>query len=284
MMGHGRRLPKERPRQLSRVRRALCAFVALAAVADARAAPCALAVAPEHVAPERAIDGASLMLDDGRVVRLAGLAAPTPPLGRTLASWPRAEAARAALAASVEGKVMELRLAGAEPDRHGRLVGFVTDLGSPDHAGVAAKLLSEGLARRSGEAAERGCGATLALAENGAIRARLGLWSEPYYEVRDAMDGAGLLAVAGRFVVAEGRVASVRTSAGRAYVNFGKRWRDALSLVLSEATLRRLGGFGGLGVAAGARIRARGVVEARLGPTIEVTEASQIDRVEGRPQ
>lgn len=265
------------------MRRALCAFLALAA-GGARAEPCAPGAAMETVAIERAIDGATLQLDDGRAVRLAGVLPPRPPLGAKEAGWPLAETARQALAAETEGKVMELRLAEPEPDRHGRLVGFLGPVEAGDHAAIARSLLAAGLVRRAGEASERGCGATLASAEDGAIRARLGLWSEPYYEVRDASDGAGLLAVAGRFAVAEGRVASVRTRAGRAYVNFGARWRDALSLSMSEAALRKLGGFAGLGVEAGARIRARGVVEARLGPTIDVTDAAQIERLDGRPR
>lgn len=280
MLAH-RRTPIVEAARLSGMSRILCA-IAVFAAPGARAEPCALDARHETVAVERAIDGDTVELDDGRVVRLAGVAAPKPPLGVQGDAWPTGVEARKALETEAAGTVMELRLAVPEPDRHGRLVGWLGVIEGADHAGIATKLLARGHVRRSGDAAGRGCGATLASAEDGAIRARLGLWSEPYYEVREASDGAGLLALAGRFVVAEGRVASARTSAGRAYVNFGARWRDALSLALSEAALRKLGGFRGLGVEAGARIRVRGVVEARLGPTIYVTEAGQIERLDGR--
>ncbi|WP_261401703.1 hypothetical protein [Chenggangzhangella methanolivorans] len=53
-----------------------------------------------------------------------------------------------------------------------------------------------------------------------------------------------------------------------------------LSLTLSEAALRRFGGFDGLGVAAGARVRARGVLEMRAGPTIRVSELAQVERLD----
>lgn len=194
--------------------------------------------------------------------------------------WPPDAHARAALDAAVAGRVVEFRPAGPQPDRHGRAVGYLAEIEAADHAGVTTALLETGWLRISPEPAGRDCRATLAAAESVAIRARLGLWSEQYYEVQDARDGQALAALAGRFVVAEGRVASTRTSGGRAYVNFGDRWRDALSLSFSEATLRRLGGFETLGIEAGARLRARGVVESRRGPVIYVSEPGQVDRLD----
>lgn len=262
-------------------RPALALLAALSAAPAALAGPCALGAKAEAVAAERAIDGDTVLLDDGRQVRLAGVAAPKAPLGVRAADWPLDAAARAALEAAVAGRVLEFRPAGPQPDRHARAVGYLAEIEAEDHAGVASGLLSRGLLQVSADPAGRDCRATLAAAEAPAVRARLGLWSEQYYEVRNAADGAGLAALAGRFVVVEGRVASVRTAAGRAYVNFGDRWRDALSLSFSEATLRKLGGFEALGIEAGARLRARGVVEARRGPTIYVSEPAQVERLDG---
>lgn len=259
------------------------AALALAASAvPALAAPCLLAAEAETVAVERALDGDTLALDDGRIVRLAGVAAPKAPLGVPAADWSTDASSRTALAALAAGKVLELRTVEGSPDRHGRTVGYLSDIEGEDHAGLASALLAKGLARRTADRSGRDCDATLAAAEAGAIHARLGLWSQAYYAIREASGGAALKASAGQFVVAEGRVASFRTSAGRAYVNFGERWRDALSLVIAEATLRKLGGFGALGIRVGARLRARGVLEARLGPTIRVTEAAQIEPLDGR--
>lgn len=256
------------------------AIVACASIAPhASATACALDRAGEPVAVERALAGDAVALDDGRVVRLAGVEAPRAPLGRKAGDWPLEAAAREALQAEAAGRVFELRPALASPDRRGRTLGYLGHVGEADHAGLSAALLRRGALRVAADAAGRDCRATLAEAEAGAVASRLGLWSEPYYEVQDASDGAALAALDGRFVVVEGRVASARMSAGRAYVNFGRRWRGALSLTLSEATLRRFGGFEALGATAGARIRARGVVEMRGGPMIRVTEAAQIERL-----
>ncbi|RXF72766.1 thermonuclease family protein [Hansschlegelia zhihuaiae] len=259
-----------------------CSTLAALAAAPAHAAPCSLAAAPEAVAVERALDGDTVRLDDGREVRLAGVAAPKAPLGTRDDDWPIAAAAREALEAQAGGRVLELRLASASPDRHGRAVGYLAEIDERDHAGLAVRLLALGHLRVLADAAGRDCGATLAQAESAALGARLGLWSDPYYEVRNAHDGAALASLSGRFVVAEGRVASVRTSAGRAYVNFGRRWREALSLSLSEAALRKLGGFERLGVRSGMLVRARGVVEIRRGPVIYVTDAAQVESLDGR--
>ncbi|MBB3974750.1 thermonuclease family protein [Hansschlegelia beijingensis] len=256
------------------------AICAISAPAHGQA-PCSLAAPAETVRVERAVDGDTALLADGREVRLAAVAAPKTPLGMKPEAWPLAAGARAALAAALSGRTVELRLSGRTPDRYGRLRGFLSEPGAADHTGVAADLTARGLLRWTADNSD--CAATLRAAEDRARAARLGLWAEPYYEVRDAADGEALMKAEGRFVVAEGRVASVRTAAGRLYVNFGKRWRNALSLTVSEATLRRLGGVHALDLRTGARVRARGVVEARRGPIIEVLNREQIERLDGAP-
>jgi micrococcal nuclease len=258
---------------------AISLALGLAAVHPASAAPCLLQAEAEAVAPERALDGDTVLLDDGREVRLAGIVAPKAPLGQSAEAWPFDLASRTALQRATADRVMELRLAGRSPDRYGRLVGYLAEIEAADHAGVTSALLAAGLARVIADAGGRDCEATLRAAERQAADARLGLWSDPYYEIRNAADGAALAAEAGRFVVAEGRVASVRIASRRAYVNFGARWRGALSLTLSEAALRKLGGFATLGAVAGARLRVRGVVEVGRGPTIFVSEAAQIEPI-----
>ena len=261
---------------------ALPATVALAlclAVHPSLAAPCVLSAKAESVRVARALDGDTLALADGRTVRLAGILAPKAPLGASDADWPLADATAAALQALVADRPFALRPALPNLDRHGRIVGYLSAEGAEEPAGLSADLVARGLARVAADRAGRDCRATLLAAEGSARRARLGLWANTYYEVRDASDGDALAGSVGRFEIAEGRVASVRTVDGRLYVNFGRRWRDALALVLTEAVAKRLGGAEALGLARGARLRVRGMIERRLGPTIAVTEAAQIERL-----
>ena len=58
------------------------------------------------------------------------------------------------------------------------------------------------------------------------------MWGEPGYAVRAAGDGVALKSQHGRFSVAEGRVVSVRDSGGTIYVNFGRRWSEALTVTI----------------------------------------------------
>ncbi|MFD1703733.1 thermonuclease family protein [Methylopila henanensis] len=258
---------------------ALLAFIAAAAPFGARAAdaPCRLAAPPEAVTAARALDGETLALADGREVRLAGVLAPRLPLERD-GDWPAGEEARRALEAAAAGRTLVLRAAD-RPDRHGRLVGYLAAPDATDHAGLSARLARSGAVRVAADRAGRDCGATLAAAESVARRQRLGLWAYPYYEVRDAADAGAFADSTGRFELAEGRVASVRSAGGRTYVNFGARWRDALALTISGNALARLGGLAALRIEPGARLRVRGVVERRLGPTISITEAAQVERL-----
>jgi endonuclease YncB( thermonuclease family) len=242
-------------------------------------AACTLKQMPEAVLARRALDGDTVLLADGREVRLAGVAAPRTPLGVPAGAWRLDEDSRAALESAVAGKALALRPAAAKPDRHGRVLGFLAPADSTDHAGVASELLAKGLLRWLADRTGRDCGATLLASEEPARSQRLGLWSDPYYEVRDAADGAAFADRTGAFVVAEGRVASVRSASGRTYVNFGRRWRDALSLVFSEAALARLGGVAALRIETGARLRVRGVIERRAGPIIAIAEAGQVERI-----
>jgi len=258
---------------------ATTALALLLAVSSSFAAPCVLSAKAESVRAARALDGDTVSLADGRTVRLAGILAPKAPLGTREADWPLGDAATTNLRGLVADRPLVLRAALSNPDRHGRIVGYLAAEGAADPTGLSAELAARGLARVAADRAGRDCHATLLAAEDGARRASLGLWTNTYYEVRDAADGGALAGSAGRFEIAEGRVASVRTVNGRLYVNFGRRWRDALALVLSESAAKRLGGAEALGLAPGARLRVRGMIERRLGPTIAVTEAAQIERL-----
>jgi hypothetical protein len=90
-----------------------------------------------------------------------------------------------------------------------------------------------------------------------------------------------LAAERGRFTVAEGNVVSVRESAGTIYMNFGRRWSQALTVTISKRDERV---FAAAGVEPkkleNRRVRVRGWVEERNGPRIEVTRPEQIELAE----
>ena len=138
-----------------------------------------------------------------------------------------------------------------------------------------------GFARVSAHVGDRSCAEEFWAQERAARQAKLGLWSEPYYVILAADSGAELSAERGRFTVAEGKVWSVRESAGTIYINFGRRWAEALTVTISK---HDEGAFAAAGVAPKRlekrRVRVRGWIEERAGPRIGATRPEQIEIVE----
>src|SRR4029450_7066059 len=101
------------------------------------------------------------------------------------------------------------------------------------------------------------------------------------YVVLRADDAAELAGERGRFTVAEGKVWSVRESAGTIYINFGRRGPQALTVTISKRDERA---FAAAGVEPkkleARRVRVRGWIEERNGPRIEATRPEQIELAE----
>ena len=254
-------------------RLALAATVALQAsaalwIAPARAADpsCAPAIIGTATA-KSAIDGRTLLLIDGREVRLAGIEAP--------------EQTKAALEALAAGRQISMLRMGPETDRYGRVVALVAVQPAAPGQSIQKALLEQGQARASSHIGEPGCATAFPNAEKAARTAGLGLWGDPYYVMRKAEDPAGILAVRGHFTVVEGTVLSVRESGGTIYVNFGRRWSDDFTVTVLKRNERTFTAAGlPLKKLAGQRVRVRGLIEERGGPWIEAAVPEQIEIAE----
>jgi len=92
---------------------------------------------------------------------------------------------------------------------------------------------------------------------------------------------AELAAERGRFTVVEGKVLSVRESAGTIYMNFGRQWSQALTVTILKRNERS---FAAAGLEPrtleNRRLRVRGWLEDRNGPRIEATRPEQIEIAE----
>ncbi len=220
-------------------------------------------------------DGRSFTLDDGREIRLAGIEAPLlPGPGEAGTQANAGSAARAVLESIIAGQNVELRQNGMPADRYGRTAAFVYVSGGTLPESVAHEMLARGFARVSGHVGERPCADELLARE----RAKLGLWGEPYYVIVSAESGAELVAESGHFILAEGKVWSVRESGGTIYVNFGRQWSQALTVTILKRNERM---FAAAGIEPkrleNLRVRVRGWVEERNGPRIEATRPEQIE-------
>lgn len=250
----------------------------LCAVADERPRlrPAGLAAGEEAMAVE-IVDGDTLVLADGRQVRLVGLQAPKLPLGRPgFEAWPLADAAKAALAALAQGRPLRLSYGGLRRDRHGRLLAHLHD---PDGVWVQGALLAQGMARVYSFPDNRAAIAEMLALEAEARAARRGIWSHSFYRVRTAED----VAAAGEgYHLVEGTVRQVARPRSLTYLNFGEDWRSDFTVSV-DAAARRLFEKAGIDLAGyeDRRIRVRGWVSSFNGPLIEATHPEQIEILDG---
>ena len=218
-------------------------------------------------------DGRSVRLADGREIKLAGIDVP---LAGSDGTSGAALTSKAALERLVLGQDILLTAASDATDRYGRIaaMAFVNGSETP----VQYNLLALGRARVSAQALGEGCTQALLGEEKKARDSRLGLWGDPGYAVRAAADGPANRLQQGRFSVAEGRVVSVRNSGGTIYLNFGRRWSEALTVTILKQNVRS---FAAAGIEPrtleGRVVRIRGYVEVRNGPVIEASRPEQIE-------
>ena len=237
---------------------AVGAFLVCNAAAQER---CKLtAIGTANVAAVR--DGRTLLLDDGRELRLAAIEVP--------------DDSRPALQALVAGHPLRLERLGAERDRYGRLVAFA--FFDDARQSVQQTMLEQGHARVSARVGDKACADDLLGTERAARTARRGLWADPNFAPLSAEDITRLQAERGQFALVEGKVLSVRESGATIYVNFGRRWTRDFSVTILRRQQRA---FAVAGVEPkkleGRRIRVRGWIEQRGGPIIAAETPEQIE-------
>ncbi len=247
---------------------------------DTRSALDAWAFAALEIAETEAVveivDGDTLVLADGRQVRLVGLQAPKLPLGRAgFKAWPLAEEAKAALAELALGGTVTLGYGGRRIDRHGRALAHLFD-----QAGrwIQGALIDSGMARVYSFADNRALVPALLARESAARAAGRGIWALRAYAVRDA---AAVPARLGGFELVEGRVVETATVRKRTYLNFGADWRSDFTITIAPRT-RRLFEAAGIDPLSyqGKLVRVRGWLKSYNGPLIEATHPEQIEVIE----
>lgn len=211
----------------------------------------------------RAVAGTDIILDDGRRVRLAGI-----------------DTASARLP-DLAGR--EASLYGTErPDRHGVLrSGLVID-----GEDLAQRLVREGnaITRPGRDDSQVVCFGDMLSAEDEARRARLGLWSDPRYVVRNASDPRDAAVRGEGFALLEGTIVHVGTTANAVWLDFGADWRTDVTVVIRR---RDWPLFEKAGLTTGAldhrRVRVRGPVIMHNGPRIDIADPAAIELVNTVP-
>lgn len=209
------------------------------------------------------VDGETVVLNDGRTLRLVDI--DVPPRGAVAAQ------AKAALATLVAGQPLTLKFAGNAKDRQGRVLAEL-------YAGgrwVQGELLRRGLARVAGTAENRlGLPEMLAL-ERQARRYRRGLWADADEAPVNAADAASR---AGSFALVTGKVAGVVRNAGGIVLFFGADAHHGFVMTFAPEVVK-LCRDTGLDPAAlkGKTLLTRGFVDGTRRPTIAIAFPEQIE-------
>ena len=207
-----------------------------------------------------------LLLVDGRRVRLAGI-------------WvaPADEAATAAaVAARVDGALIELEPERASVDRHGRLRAQVH---VRDGVWVQGELVRRGVAMAAPapDMADRSIARLLAF-EQEARLAQRGIWAGT---AAGPWPAERVVAERGRYVLVSGRARDVARVQDFVYVNFGEDWRSDFTV---RVEARRARGFAKAGLdlerLEGRNLRVRGHLFETGGPMIELVHPAQIEVLE----
>lgn len=222
------------------------------------------------------LDGQTLRLADGRMVRLAGIQAPQPPLRwQADRPWRRAAEATEALAELAGDSGILLFGAGRElrADRRGRLLAQVT---GGDGLWLQGALLSAGKARVFTSPEDTEIAVALYAAEDIARLAGRGIWADPYYAVHCA-DNLNNATDAARVV--QGRILAVAEVRGALYLNFGADWRQDFTIRVERRDRRRLGWREVPKELEGALVEVRGWVYWFNGPAIDLDHSARLRRL-----
>lgn len=231
--------------------------------------------------------GETLLLEDGRAVRLSGILAPKPaPNGPVAEARARMETALSDL---ILGKKVSLQLDERKRDRYGRILAQVSVLNDgADPVWVQAALVGEGLARVMSFKDGRLCVKALLAIEDEARRARKGHWDAGFFAVRQAEAEDLLYRLEQSYEIVEGVVSNVADIKGKTYINFGANWRRDFTAFIPAQELKQFAGPGeganaapSLAGLSGRRVRVRGWLKNFNGPSVTVTHPEQIEIVDG---
>jgi len=224
-------------------------------------------------------DDFELLLDDGRRAVLAGLDFP---LHETVEL--RA-AIRSRLSAWLSGRDVFLGDFGSTLDRWGRTSARV--YASPAEGGESAPLTSVAEALlRAGEARFRPdpraavCAKAYLAAEARARETGSGLWSRQEFRPVDVSTPSAATDLKRRkgMIVVVGAIRSVGESRRNFYLNFGDKWRDSFTVVISRRNLANFGQIEPRSLV-GRRARVRGLIE--TGSRIEIATPAEIEFFDG---
>lgn len=272
-----------------------CGFLAYAGIPSSAVAEAQL------YSVARVINAKNVQLEGGQIVRLASLQAPNladvTEEGESRQGEPLAADAKTALEKLLSGKklymlsVGKTNEQGRSLDRKGRWVAHAysvtphEDKKEPDTVWIQEAMLSQGwgmtyVFEDSCETGEKKKALSpcfeikqMLKTEDEARKAGRGIWADPYYRI---VDTESVQDRVGRFTLVEGVVKEVMMKKGIAYLNFGADWKADFTLTVDREHLKDFDANALLALQ-GKKVRARGWVQEKNGPMIELVHPLQME-------
>jgi hypothetical protein len=208
-------------------------------------------------------------LASGRTIKLLDVRLPeaADDLSRPLA-WLESLAGRRVAVATLQSGV----------DRWGRHAADVALLDEAAPIDVADLLVGEGFAMVDPAGRSILCRPDLLRSEQRARARGFGVWAGNRHGPVPANDMAQLHALVGQFAVIEGTVRSVGERRERTYLNFGRDWKQDLTITIPKRTWTIMRERGvSAATLRDKRVRARGLLEEWQGVAVEITAADMLE-------
>ncbi len=218
----------------------------------------------------RVVSGDVFELQDGRVVRLAGVVAPRPPTG-SKAGQPLWQEAKSQLREILQGHELVFHQVGH--DRFGRIVSHV--MAGPKGIWAQGQMLRLGFARVKTSAQDHSRARLMLRLENESRIAKNNIWRHGFYRVRqpDALD-----ADFGSFQIVAGKILSVANGRSNTYLNFGPNWRQDFTAQANRKVTRAFAKAGmRLSRLSGRNVQVRGLILPQNGALIKLGHPSQLE-------
>jgi len=220
----------------------------------------------------------TLHLADGRMIHLAEILTSTNAEG---ASFAPSSSATAYLRSNVLGRKVEVRFGGNRHDRYGATIAHIFVAGERP-VWLQESLVSAGLAQAFPQPDNYACSQQLASMEERARDENRGYWGLALFKVLLARDTRSILNHIQTYQTIEGEVTFVTHAGGRTIFHFAEDGKSSFSAIVEPAAQKRLTELS-LDDWRGRKVRIRGWIERKKGPTITIIQPEQIELLRQRP-
>ena len=223
-------------------------------------------------------DALTLHLADGRRVCLAEIFTPTNAKG---AGFAASSSAADYLRTNVLGRKVEVRFGGKHQDRYGATIAHIFVAG--DHPlWVQEGLVSAGLAEAFPQPDNHACSKQLLSIEGKARDEARGYWGLALFKVLNARETRPILNFVQTYQIIEGEVTFVTHTTGRAIFHFAENSQFSFTATVESTAQKKLSERR-LDNWQGQKVRVRGWIERKKGPTIAVAQPEQIELLQQQP-